>query len=102
MANKLANRVRVYTATTGTGDLTLGAAVQDAALGDSFTFAEAGINDGDVVSYVLFEGHNVEEGTGTYSSTGPTLVRTTVVQSKIAGVAGTSNINLTGSGQVFI
>jgi hypothetical protein len=102
MANKLANRVRVYTATTGTGDLTLGAAVQDAALGDSFTFSEAGINDGDVVSYVLFEGHNVEEGTGTYSSTGPTLVRTTVVQSKIAGVAGTSNINLTGGGQVFI
>jgi hypothetical protein len=89
---KLANLARVSTSTTGTGTVTLGAAISG-----YLTFALAGIANGDVVSYGILDGSNSEVGEGTYSSTGPTLTRgpTTSTNSNAA-------ISLSGTAQVFI
>lgn len=95
---KLFNRVRVATATTGTGTITVGAATSNAFL----TFAEAGVADGNVVSYVIEDGDDFEAGIGTYTVSGTTLSRDTVRVSKITGTVGTSKISLSGSAIVFI
>lgn len=90
---RLVNIARVATATTGTGTLTLGAAV------DGFiAFDDAGVSDGDVVTYSIEEGTEREIGRGTYTAAGGTLSRDTVLNSTNAG----SKISLLGSAQVFI
>jgi hypothetical protein len=94
----LFNRVRVSTATTGTGTITLGSATSNA----YFTFAEAGVADATVVSYCIEDGTDVEFGIGTYTTAGTTLSRDTVTASKVGGTAGTSKLNLSGSAIVFI
>lgn len=88
----LANRARMATATTGTGTITLGAAVAGFQ-----TFAAAGIADGDVVRYVIEDGAAWEIGSGTYTASGTTLSRT-VLESSNADAA----ISLSGSAEVFI
>lgn len=95
---KLFNRVKVNTATTGTGTMTLGAA----AASNFFTAAEAGVANNDVVAYVIEDGTDVEVGIGTYTSAGTTLSRTTVRLSKIAGVSGTTKLSLSGAAIVFL
>jgi len=88
------NRVRLQTATTGTGTMTLGAV----AASQFCTFAEAGASDGDVIrSYLIEEGGDFEIGIGTYNSAGPTLTRTTVRLSRISSVAGTTKMTLAGN-----
>lgn len=88
----LANRARMTTTTTGTGTITLGSAVA------AFqSFADAGVTDGDVVSYVIEDGSAWEIGTGTYTASGTTLSRT-VLESSNADAA----ISLSGSAQVYI
>lgn len=91
------NRARMSTATTGTGTITLGSASTGYA-----SFAEAGVQNGDVVAYCLEDGDDFEIGIGTYTSSGTTLSRDTVTLSKIGGTAGTSKINLSGDATVFI
>lgn len=92
-----ADRVRVKTATTGTGSVSLGAAV------DTFqTFDDGGIPNGATVSYVIEDGSSIEIGTGTYDSGAGTLTRTTVHRSIVSGVAGTSTLNLSGDAEVFV
>lgn len=97
MARQFVDRAWMGTATTGTGTITLGSAQTG-----YFTFAEAGVSDGDTVSYTLLDGNDFEIGVGTYTSSGTTLSRDTVIASKIGGTAGTSKINLSGSATVFV
>lgn len=88
---KLANRVRVKTATTGTGTITLGAAV------DGYqTFADAGLSASDVVRYVIEDGDDWEIGEGTYTASGTTLSRGATESS-----SGGAAIALSGAAIVF-
>jgi hypothetical protein len=88
----LVNRAKMTTATTGTGTITLGSAV------DGYqTFADAGVSDADVVSYAIEDGTAWEIGTGTYTASGTTLSRT-VAESSNSDAA----INLTGNAVVFV
>lgn len=89
---KLYSLARVATATTGTGTITLGAAVSG-----FLSFSGAGVSDGDVVSYGIADGANSEVGTGTYTASGTTLTRT-VTKSTNSNAA----ISLSGSAQVFV
>lgn len=92
MAAALANLARMTTATTGTGTITLGSAVPG-----FLTFAEAGISDGQELSYAIEDGLEREVGRGVYSSSGTTLTRD-VLNSTNSG----AEINLSGNAQVFI
>lgn len=95
---KFYSRAKMTSSTTGTGTLTLGAATNNS----FFTFAEAGVANGDVVPYVIEDGLDFEYGIGTYTSSGTTLSRDTVRASKIGGTAGTSKINCSGTQIVYI
>ena len=89
---KLVNRAKMTTATTGTGTITLGSAV------DGFqTFAAAGVANADVVRYVIEDGTEWEIGTGTFDSAAGTLTRSPS-ESSIGGGA----ITLTGEAVVFV
>lgn len=99
MPNILANIAKMESATTGTGTLTLGAAVTG-----YLSFANAGVTNGQVVTYAI-EDYDVsgniiarEVGAGTYNSTGPTLTRDTVYSSTNAG----AKINCSGLQYVFV
>jgi hypothetical protein len=97
MAKAYANRAWMTTATTGTGTITLGTAKVG-----YLTFAEAGVVNTDTVTYVILDGNDFEIGTGTYTSSGTTMSRDTVIASKIGGTPGTSKINLSGAAEVFL
>lgn len=98
MAHKYVNRAWMTTATTGTGTVTLGSANS----GEYYTFAEAGMSNGDTADYVILDGTDVEMGVGTYTSSGTTFSRDTVTSSRISGSAGTSKISLSGSATIFL
>lgn len=90
---KLVNIAKMNTATTGTGTLTLGTA-EDGYL----SFADAGVVDGDVVTYTIREGLAAEVGRGTYTAAGTTLSRDTVLESTNGG----AKINLAGLALVAV
>lgn len=92
MATKYANRAMMTTATTGTGTITLGSAVTKFQ-----SFADAGIEDGDIVPYMIEDGNDWEIGTGTYTTSGTTLTRT-VTESTNSDNA----ISLTGNAIVVV
>lgn len=89
---KLYNLARVTTATTGTGTITLGSAVSG-----FLSFDDAGVQNGDTVSYGIKDGTSSEVGSGVYDSAAKTLTR---------NVSKSTNsdqpINLSGSAEVFI
>lgn len=72
MALVLADRVQETSTTAGTGALTLSGAV-----GGFQSFAIVG--NGNTCYYTIVDGTEWEVGIGTYSTTGPTLARTTVL-----------------------
>jgi hypothetical protein len=90
--SKLYNLAKMTTSTTGTGTITLGSAVSG-----FLTFAQAGIVDGDIVSYGIVDGSNREVGTGIYTASGTTLTRTVINSTN-----SNSAITLSGSAVVFI
>lgn len=93
---KIYNLARMTSATTGTGTLTLGSAVAP-----FLTFAQANVADGDTVYYSIIDGSsNSELGIGTYTASGTTLSRDTVLRS--TGTANTGKISCSGSQQVAI
>lgn len=90
--SSLYNMARVLTATTGTGTITLGAAVAG-----FLTFALAGVADGKIVSYTIVEGNNREMGYGVYTASGTTMTR-----NPRASTNSNAAITLAGGAQVFI
>jgi hypothetical protein len=107
MALILADRVQETTNTTGTGTLTLAGAVAGY---QSF----AAIGNGNTTYYTIVSGTDWENGVGTYTSSGTTLARTTILSSSnsntaITVAAGASvfasypaerSINLDGGGNI--
>ena len=94
----LYNAVRVDTATTGQGDITLGNAASDAFL----DYTEAGVADETVVTYLAEDGDNFELGRGLYDADYSIQQRDTILVSKISGTAGTAKLTLSGSATVRI
>lgn len=89
----LHNLARVYSSTTGTGTLTLGAAVPG-----FLTFGDAGVLDGETVTYSIRDRSNSEIGQGVYTASGTTLSRVTVYESTNSG----NKISCSGNEQVLI
>jgi hypothetical protein len=90
MALVIANRVQETTTTTGTGTVTLAGAASGF---QSF----AVVGNTNTTYYTITSGTDWEVGIGTYSTTGPTLARTTILSSSNANAA----ITLTGTSTVF-
>ena len=91
MALVVYNRVQETTTTTGTGAITLAGAVSGF---QSF----AVIGNGNTTYYCITSNTAWEVGLGTYSTTGPTLTRTTVYSNSLGT---TAPISLTGTSTVF-
>lgn len=89
---KLYNLARMTTATTGTGTITLGTAVTS-----WLSFASAGVQDGETITYAISDGNNREIGRGVYTSSGTTLTRYVLKSTN-----SDSPISLSGSAQVLI
>ena len=92
MALVVFDRVQETTATTGTGTITLGGAVTGY---QSF----AVVGDGNTTFYCITNGAQWEVGIGTYTSSGTTLSRDTVLSNSNGN---TSPITLSGSSVVFV
>jgi hypothetical protein len=94
MALVLADRVKETTTTTGTGTLTLAGAVSGF---QSFS----AVGNGNTTYYAISSsgGTEWEVGIGTYTSSGTTLARTTILSSSNSGSA----VNLSaGTKDVFV
>jgi hypothetical protein len=93
MALVVKDRVQVTSTTTGTGTFTLGSAVsgfQDFSV----------IGNGNTTYYAIVGGTEWEVGLGTYTSSGTTLSRDTILESSNGGTAvnfsaGTKNVFVT-------
>jgi hypothetical protein len=91
---KLVNRAKMSVASApGTGAISLGSAVSG-----YLSFAQAGVNDQDTVSYVIEDGSNWELGNGVYTASGTSLARSTILGSSNSGAA----INATSGALVFV
>jgi len=90
MALIVKDRIKESTTTTGTGTLTLAGATTGFQ-----TFAAVG--DANTTYYAILNGSNWEVGLGTYTVSGTTLSRDTILSSSNSGAA----INLAGVSDVF-
>lgn len=91
--SKQVNLAQMTSTTTGTGD-----ALLVAASSAYLTFAQAGLLNGDIVTYAIRDGANAEIGQGVYYTSGPTLARTSVRRSTNSG----SKINLSGTAIIYV
>lgn len=90
---KLYDLASMSTSTTGTGTITLGAATAG-----FLTFAGAGVQDGQTVSYAIFDNAGASEvGRGVYTASGTTLTRGPLISTN-----SNAAINLSGSATVRI
>jgi len=80
MALVVADRVQETTTTTGTGTYTLAGAK------DGFQ-SFAAVGDGNTTYYACTDGTDYEVGIGTYTATGTTLARTTIIESSNSDAA---------------
>ena len=90
MALVVKDRIKETTTTTGTGTVTLIGA-------DSGFQAFSVLGDGNTTYYAITSGTDWEVGTGTYTASGTTLSRDTVLESSNGGTA----ITLSGTSVVF-
>lgn len=91
---RLRNMARMSVASApGTGTITLASAVSG-----WLSFSQAGVQDGEIVTYFAVDGAAREIGRGTYTASGTTLARTTILRSTNSNAA----VNLTASAQVAI
>jgi len=90
MALVFKDRVKQVTTTTGTGTVTL------AGVSDGFQ-AFTVIGNTNTTYYTIVSGDNWETGRGTYTLSGTTLSRDTVIESSNSG----SKISLSGESEVF-
>jgi len=91
MALVVKDRIKESTTTTGTGTITLGGSA------DGFQSFSA-VGDGNTTYYAVISGSDWEVGLGTYTASGTTLSRDTILESSNAGSA----ISLTGTSDVFV
>jgi len=91
MALVVKDRVQETTTTTGTGTVTLSGAVTGFQ-----TFSVIG--DGNTTYYAITSGNDWEVGLGTYTASGTTLSRDTILESSNSGSA----ITLSGTSNVFV
>jgi hypothetical protein len=97
MVDVYKNRVHVETSSSGTANLTLGAAIS----GAYQSFSGAGITNGATFPYTAYTATQFECGHGSYSTTGPTLNRT--AGNVVAGSAGAGALtNFSSNPRVFI
>ena len=90
MALIVKDRVKETTTTTGTGTVTLAGA------SDGFQ-SFAAIGNGNTTYYAITSGDDYEVGLGTYTASGTTLSRDTILESSNSG----SKITLSGTSEVF-
>lgn len=97
MAVEFFNLAGMGCSATGTSVLTL-----TSALPGFSSFADAGVTNGDEVRYLVKDGDNREIGTGTYTASGVSVSRDTVLLSISSGTVGTSKISLSGGSEVYL
>ena len=102
MAFVLSDRIKETTTTTGTGTYTLGGAVS------GFETFTANLSNSDTTYYCCTDGTDFEVGLGTFTSSGTTLARTTIISSSnsnnaVSWSSGSRDIfcTLPGSKAVF-
>lgn len=95
-ASKQYNGVRFTTSTTGTGDITVGAAVPG-----HLTPAQAGVQNGDVCTWAIEGIGTFEVFQGAYSSTGPTITRAATPY-RSTGTGNNTKISLVGGEHVSL
>lgn len=96
-----ADWIRESTSTTGAGTITLGGATDSSFM----AISDSSIADGDLVPYSIIDGNDRENGIGTYTASGTTLARTTVLSTWVSGVyddTAPTAISLTGNAIVFV
>ena len=81
MALVISDRVKETTTTSGTGTYTLGGAVT------GFETFTANLSDGDTTYYACTDNTDFEIGLGTFTTSGTTLARTTILASSNSGSA---------------
>lgn len=95
---RLFNLVRFASSTTGTGDIAVGSAITGFS-----TLAAAGASDGDMVPYVIEDAAGGKAwGVGTYSTTGPTLVRDANETRLVSGVRASAKLDIQTSCEVYV
>jgi len=92
----ISDRVKETTTTTGTGNITLAGAV------NNFETFTSNLSDGDTTYYAIVDGTNnaFEVGLGTFTASGTTLARTTIIASSNSNnavdlAAGTKEVFIT-------